>query len=79
MTKEQLQSLAPGCWIQRGTSSRAEDCRWGKPEKVVSIFARGTGAGGRAYVLGYTQWSENAEMSFSADENTSWVRLVEAP
>jgi hypothetical protein len=80
MTRQQIEDLKVGDKIQRRYPTLhgqpLPQSRWGEPEVVTRIFARGVSVRGKAYVCFDTRWSPNSEMSARVSEGEGHVRLA---
>jgi hypothetical protein len=62
-TRDQVDSIQIGSMIAQGW-----DGRFGKPTKVVEIFAKREDVHGKLFVCGYREYGPNAKISFSIKE-----------
>lgn len=60
-----------------GFTKLKPNAQFGEARSVVSITARGTRPDGKVYVLGYTEFGPNSEISFSVGEDELHYQKVD--
>lgn len=77
MTRDEILNLKVGDKLSNtmdieprtGFTKLKSGARFSQPREIVSITARGSRPDGKVYVLGYTEFGPNSEISFSIGEN----------
>lgn len=83
MNREQIQKLKVGDFIQSTldvepfTGKLKESARWSQPRKIVEIICKKNDVNGKIFVIGYTDFGPNSQISFSIKEGASWYKLAE--
>lgn len=85
MTRDEILNLKVGDKLantmdiepRTGFKKLKSNPQFGEARAVVSIAARGTRPDGKVYVLGYTEFGPNSEISFSVGEDELHYQKVD--